>query len=105
MPSGGSAGVVAHATSASGTARTSASFISRTWTAPYEPARNAPAALDFAFLQTPTCASRSSRAYMSGPRNALGDQPMNQQEMTARIARGNGFIAALDQSGGSTPKA
>jgi fructose-bisphosphate aldolase, class I len=32
-------------------------------------------------------------------------QPMNHQEMTARIARGNGFIAALDQSGGSTPKA
>jgi fructose-bisphosphate aldolase class I len=30
---------------------------------------------------------------------------MNHQEMTARIARGNGFIAALDQSGGSTPKA
>ena len=30
---------------------------------------------------------------------------MNQQEMTDRIARGNGFIAALDQSGGSTPKA
>jgi len=30
---------------------------------------------------------------------------MNRQEMTARIARGNGFIAALDQSGGSTPKA
>ena len=30
---------------------------------------------------------------------------MNQQEMTARIARGQGFIAALDQSGGSTPKA
>jgi fructose-bisphosphate aldolase class I len=30
---------------------------------------------------------------------------MNQQDMTARIARGNGFIAALDQSGGSTPKA
>jgi fructose-bisphosphate aldolase, class I len=30
---------------------------------------------------------------------------MNQQEMTARIARGDGFIAALDQSGGSTPKA
>jgi fructose-bisphosphate aldolase class I len=30
---------------------------------------------------------------------------MNQQEMTARIAAGNGFIAALDQSGGSTPKA
>lgn len=30
---------------------------------------------------------------------------MNRQEMTARIARGDGFIAALDQSGGSTPKA
>ena len=30
---------------------------------------------------------------------------MNPQEMTARIARGDGFIAALDQSGGSTPKA
>ena len=30
---------------------------------------------------------------------------MTPDEMTARIARGNGFIAALDQSGGSTPKA
>ena len=30
---------------------------------------------------------------------------MNHEEMTARISRGNGFIAALDQSGGSTPKA
>lgn len=30
---------------------------------------------------------------------------MNQQEMTAKIARGRGFVAALDQSGGSTPKA
>jgi fructose-bisphosphate aldolase, class I len=30
---------------------------------------------------------------------------MNQQEMTAKMARGDGFIAALDQSGGSTPKA
>jgi fructose-bisphosphate aldolase class I len=30
---------------------------------------------------------------------------MNNQEMTTRIARGSGFIAALDQSGGSTPKA
>ena len=30
---------------------------------------------------------------------------MNVADMTARIARGNGFIAALDQSGGSTPKA
>lgn len=30
---------------------------------------------------------------------------MNTEEMTARIANGEGFIAALDQSGGSTPKA
>jgi len=30
---------------------------------------------------------------------------MNITEMTAKIADGNGFIAALDQSGGSTPKA
>ncbi len=30
---------------------------------------------------------------------------MNQQDMTNKIAEGNGFIAALDQSGGSTPKA
>lgn len=30
---------------------------------------------------------------------------MQQSEMTARIADGKGFIAALDQSGGSTPKA
>ena len=30
---------------------------------------------------------------------------MNKDRMSARIAEGNGFIAALDQSGGSTPKA
>lgn len=30
---------------------------------------------------------------------------MNTSEMTTRIATGQGFIAALDQSGGSTPKA
>ena len=30
---------------------------------------------------------------------------MNTAEMTAKIADGKGFIAALDQSGGSTPKA
>lgn len=30
---------------------------------------------------------------------------MNQSEMTAKIRGGDGFIAALDQSGGSTPKA
>ena len=30
---------------------------------------------------------------------------MNEQQMMAKIESGNGFIAALDQSGGSTPKA
>jgi len=30
---------------------------------------------------------------------------MNQSEMTAKIEQGDGFIAALDQSGGATPKA
>ena len=30
---------------------------------------------------------------------------MNLEQMTAKIATGSGFIAALDQSGGSTPKA
>ncbi|MBN8815124.1 MAG: fructose bisphosphate aldolase [Sphingomonas sp.] len=30
---------------------------------------------------------------------------MNTAEMTAKIAAGHGFLAALDQSGGSTPKA
>ena len=30
---------------------------------------------------------------------------MNQSEMMAKMERGDGFIAALDQSGGSTPKA
>ncbi|MEE4154323.1 MAG: fructose bisphosphate aldolase [Erythrobacter sp.] len=30
---------------------------------------------------------------------------MNTAEMTAKVAQGRGFIAALDQSGGSTPKA
>lgn len=30
---------------------------------------------------------------------------MSIQEMTAKISNGQGFIAALDQSGGSTPKA
>ncbi|MGE3747444.1 MAG: class I fructose-bisphosphate aldolase, partial [Sphingomonadaceae bacterium] len=30
---------------------------------------------------------------------------MQDQDMTPKIADGNGFIAALDQSGGSTPKA
>ncbi|QPQ55496.1 fructose bisphosphate aldolase [Allosphingosinicella flava] len=30
---------------------------------------------------------------------------MNHEEMMAKMARGKGFIAALDQSGGSTPKA
>ena len=35
----------------------------------------------------------------------LNGEEMNQSEMTAKIKQGDGFIAALDQSGGSTPKA
>ena len=30
---------------------------------------------------------------------------MNQSEMMQKVRDGNGFIAALDQSGGSTPRA
>ena len=30
---------------------------------------------------------------------------MTKAQQTERVAKGNGFIAALDQSGGSTPKA
>ena len=33
------------------------------------------------------------------------DVQMLDRELTDKIAAGNGFIAALDQSGGSTPKA
>lgn len=33
------------------------------------------------------------------------DTDMTKAQQTERVARGNGFIAALDQSGGSTPKA
>jgi len=40
-----------------------------------------------------------------GQPTQFGDSTVTFDEMTARIARGNGFIAALDQSGGSTPKA
>jgi len=32
-------------------------------------------------------------------------EDMNQTEMIAKLEQGDGFIAALDQSGGSTPKA
>lgn len=37
--------------------------------------------------------------------HSTGTARMNFAEMTAKMAAGNGFIAALDQSGGSTPKA
>jgi fructose-bisphosphate aldolase class I len=33
------------------------------------------------------------------------EQSMNFEQMKQRMATGQGFIAALDQSGGSTPKA
>lgn len=37
--------------------------------------------------------------------HSTGTASMNFADMTAKMAAGNGFIAALDQSGGSTPKA
>jgi fructose-bisphosphate aldolase class I len=37
--------------------------------------------------------------------NRKQDGTMNHQDMLAKVSNGNGFIAALDQSGGSTPKA
>src|SRR5919205_3598946 len=46
------------------------------------------------------------RTHASGRRRiAATGNSMNQTEMIAKIERGDGFIAALDQSGGSTPKA
>src|SRR5436305_11231135 len=40
------------------------------------------------------------------PRKRIqGRSTMDRAEMTAKMREGNGFIAALDQSGGSTPKA
>ena len=39
------------------------------------------------------------------PTSAMTPEIMTGAEMTAKIAGGDGFIAALDQSGGSTPKA
>lgn len=42
---------------------------------------------------------------MNNPTSNPNNTPMSQTDMTAKIATGNGFIAALDQSGGSTPKA
>src|ERR1044071_2567450 len=46
------------------------------------------------------------RAHASrrGRVGAIG-RVMNQSEMIAKIKQGDGFIAALDQAGGSTPKA
>ncbi len=41
----------------------------------------------------------------SGPQALNNEDDMNQSEMAAKIEQGDGFIAALDQSGGSTPKA
>src|SRR5690349_8205019 len=47
---------------------------------------------------------RAYAARRCRPRTAI-EGTMNQAEMTAKMERGDGFIAALDQSGGSTPKA
>ena len=46
------------------------------------------------------------RAYAAGRRRfGAAGMSMNQSDMIAKMERGDGFIAALDQSGGSTPKA
>ena len=42
---------------------------------------------------------------MADPTIAKMDTDMTKAQQTERVAQGNGFIAALDQSGGSTPKA
>jgi fructose-bisphosphate aldolase class I len=42
---------------------------------------------------------------MADPTIAKMDMDMTKAQQTERVAQGNGFIAALDQSGGSTPKA
>jgi fructose-bisphosphate aldolase class I len=42
---------------------------------------------------------------MADTTNAKMDMDMTKAQQTERVAKGNGFIAALDQSGGSTPKA
>ena len=39
------------------------------------------------------------------PTSSMSPAKMTGEQMAAKIAAGNGFIAALDQSGGSTPKA
>ena len=41
----------------------------------------------------------------SGAETLKNEDIMTRDEMAAKIERGDGFIAALDQSGGSTPKA
>jgi fructose-bisphosphate aldolase class I len=42
---------------------------------------------------------------MADTTNAKMDMDMTKAQQTERVAKGNGFIAALDQSGGSTPTA
>src|ERR671916_637585 len=46
-----------------------------------------------------------ARAAGSGRAAGATGKTMNQSEMREKIRNGQGFIAALDQSGGSTPKA
>ena len=46
-----------------------------------------------------------ARHQATDTRSPHEDDTMTNDEMMARMREGNGFIAALDQSGGSTPKA
>jgi fructose-bisphosphate aldolase class I len=50
-------------------------------------------------------ACRTRATLRPGIEGKYGTLPMTHAEQTAKIAAGKGFIAALDQSGGSTPKA
>ena len=57
------------------------------------------------FAVNPIVTLRPARYQPADRLRHTKDIPMNQSDMTAKIRNGDGFIAALDQSGGSTPKA
>jgi len=52
-----------------------------------------------------TARRRGAHALKRSIQYGTGEEPMNYDAMKQKIAKGDGFIAALDQSGGSTPKA
>ena len=100
---------MAQAASASGAARMHQSFFPGACSVSGERPRNEPpGAISLSYNPANVPAARyifPRMCFINQLTQIRRLQPMNHQEMTARIARGNGFIAALDQSGGSTPKA